>query len=298
MSEPEAVDSAGLDINGFLKEPVYVTSLANRKVRKQLDYIAHYDENVVDKKVSLFNWMLLLSGLGSAGSFCLTLNFADQHPAVFGLVVVGVGAFVFCLVKRLSWGGINLDNERHLAARRVVGMVAADMDPKAPLRTRIDFRDIDHKSKFQRKGEANGWKVQYYEDPWIKLEGRFVDGTAFSVTLTEKYQKRTKWKRSASGKMKHKSKTKRGAQVSLSLKVKAKRYGELSSRQALIEKALELPPAFALKKLSVGENLLSLVLQSKGEQVDADVATRAIAASMLSSYQALNAFKQMEKGAS
>ena len=105
--------------------------------------------------------------------------------------------------------------------------------------------------------------MKYYEDPWLHLRGRLLDGTTYDLTVIERFQVRSRWKRGRSGKMKHKTKTKSATVVVLRLKPKAAKHAYLQRLASDARNAVQLPGWVQLRDLGVADGLLVLKVGTK-----------------------------------
>ena len=228
--------------------------LADIKFLKQFDAIQQ-------SKAASWNKKGTFAGLGGlVGGILALIGMNVAAPlAALGAVaaVVGFGFAVFAWVQGSSAAKLDLENRRYGLLDGVVRLIAADVGGDTPLGVSLDFRDQTHADKLQRKGKVGRWEAEFYVDRWLDLQGRFVDGTKFSVAMIEKHQKRHRTKRSRSGKIKHKNKTKHATEAIVSLKIKGKRYPQLTGQAKQVDKYIQLPPKATLKSIRVeGEQLV------------------------------------------
>ncbi len=229
---------------------------------------------------------------------------SDNAPMMFlvcfGLLGVGAAALIY----RATQGKFDTQDRRYLLLERLLPLLGADLPPNAKLRVRMDLSSPSEGNKAAGEGEARGWKVKYFEDPWLALSGQFLDGTKFTLEATEKFQKRSKWKTSASGKMKHKSKTKSATLLSLRLAVKEKRYPALARVSDKLESAVQLPKQAMLKRVDASATGLALKVLIKsqwdcpahGEPPNGVDGRQLVASLFMSAYQVLNLAKAVAKG--
>lgn len=216
------------------------------------------------------------------------------------LVLFGSGALIY----RAANKRLDTEDRRYELLGRVIGMLRTDMRTGDTIAVRLDLGRPDTSAKSKGEGTVRSWKVKYFEDPWLTLRGRFADDTRFALDATEKFQKRSKWATSSSGKMKHKSKTKSATELLLHLKVKTKRYPGLENLRGKIASAIRVPSGVAVKRVVGNPDGLGLRVLLKGpwdcspdgdggEGIDG---TRLVASMFLSLYQVLNLSKAIAKG--
>ena len=208
------------------------------------------------KKMSIFG---LLGALAGVILVVVGISVAPVLSAVGVVgVVVGLGFAIFGGIQTSSSGKLDLEDRRYGLLGGVAKLLSADMSDTSSFTVNLDFRNHTHADKLQRKGKVGRWNVEFYVDRWLELQGRFVDGTKFSVAMVEKHQKRHRKKRSRSGKIKHKSKTKHATEAIVSLKIKGKRYPQVTGQAKRIKQYIQLPPSTALKSVSVEGDQLTM----------------------------------------
>lgn len=213
---------------------------------------------------------------------------------------VAGGTFVLTCaawITKRHYGKFNTEDRRYELLGEVLPLLATDLADDARLRVRLDLLRADHKSKFKRKGQAGVWKVKFYEDPWLRLEGRFLDGTAFLLEVVEYFQHRGKWSRSSSGKSKYKSKTKSATAFRLRLRPRAKRYQHLGTLAPSAAKAVQLPAGADPKGVSCEDGSLGLTCKLKRDWKAGLEGERTVALMFLSLYQILNLSRHMTRKA-
>lgn len=233
-----------------------------------------------------------LAFVGGIGSLAAELPVLAGICACFGIGLVIKGS-----IARSSAGRTDFEDRRYQLLGRMARLLGADIDPDTPINVQLDLDKVNGRSKLVNEGKAGVWNVKFYEDPWLNLQGQLMDGTRFTVCLTEKHQDRSRTKRSASGKLKHKSKTKSAVQAVVSLKPKEKRYPNAGALGAQARGAVQLPHGVELKDLSTRENVLTLKTASKaGWSVDSG--SQLLSQMLLSLYQVLNLSRQIDKAQS
>lgn len=223
------------------------------------------------------------------------------------LVAAGVAALAgFALVfsaKRMT---------RVVTAPRYVDFVAnllpvlaRDMAPDVPVDVRLDLLPDDQRGK----PTTGPWEEQHYHNPWLRLGGRFLDGTAFQLQFTDhrRVRRRRKTRRNARGKTKTKTKEKSRARsvVLLRLRVKPQRYRHLERIAPQAPQAVQLAPGVQKHKLDVAADHLSLRVRlggwsgggpgaGTGGPADANAA-HVVMMMFLSLYQVLNLSRAIDK---
>lgn len=173
---------------------------------------------------------------------------------------VGAGIVGILVVIVLRWRGSKFDlaNRRFELAGELVRILSRDISRAAALDVSLNLIRPNDKRKRTGEGYVGPWTVTYYSDPWLRISGRFADGTAFRIAVVEKYQSRSKWKRSASGKSKAKHKSKAATQASVRLIPKRKRYQHVEQVANQAKSMLLLPGWARVKKLNATPRGLAL----------------------------------------
>lgn len=244
------------------------------------------------KIITLVSVLAFAAGIGltilTASPLCLVVALAGIVGAITGGVLWARGA------------KFDLANKRYELFGELVRLLSRDMAKDAPLTAALDLAPANDARKKVSEGEAGVWKVTYFVDPWLKLSGRFADGTSFQIALTEKFQARGKWKRSRSGKNKYKQKNKTTTQGCVRLFPKEKRYENLAKVTDKAESLLRLPPWVGVKKLDATAEELSLTtftsenwgVRRQEPQTQYD-GVELMAMMLLSMYQVLHASKAL-----
>jgi hypothetical protein len=176
-----------------------------------------------------------------------------------GLATVGLVTLVTAIVKRSQYGKQDVADRRYELVAGMLNYLRRDMAADEQVSVSIDFRPHNHESKFREKGKVGYWNAKFFVDPWMVINGRFLDGTKFAVSMIEKQQDRHRTKRSASGKLKTKHKTKNASEAIVTLKVKQKRYPELSAHASTLDtSSVRLPDWVSAKAVGVEEQGLTL----------------------------------------
>jgi hypothetical protein len=270
--------------------------LSVEELSRSLVDLAELDKTSEKQKLTGYQFALAGGATIVAGFMVIGSEFGSP---VFGwaLGIIGSGMLLWGLVSRGKAGTTDFEDRRYQLVDRLNRLIGVDMAPNAKLDLTLNLEPVDIKHKLVNKGKAGVWNVDYYEDSWLKLRGKLLDGTRFTLELTEKYQYRHRKKRSASGKIKHKSKTKYAVQAIVSLKPKEKRYPDAEQLGQQARGALQLPQATQVKELSAQDNVLTLKTARKGKH-GCDSSTDLLSGMLLSLYQVLNLSRKIGKSQS
>jgi hypothetical protein len=255
----------------------------------------------------LRNWTIVavVGLLGAIASIILANSSVSPQAssAWFAMIVILGMMTVVGFAVRVARSRLNLENRRYELAERIIRLLGRDSRHDAEVSLQIDLHRPNIKRKQVRTGKVGPWSVKYYSDPWLRVEGRLLDGTAYRLTAIEKHQLRSKTYVGRSGKMKSKSKTKSAAELIVGVKVKSRRYPELSKLGVKrARQVVQLPDWAILKACQIdapaGSDRATLILRSatkqawscdaKGEEEPPTSGVRWFAMSILSIYQVLN----------
>lgn len=155
---------------------------------------------------------------------------------------------------------LNIPAERYQLSGILLTLLAADAGQDANFNLQLDLKPHDDESAKTGEGKVSYWNVDYFQQPWLQLSGRLLDGTKLDLVLTEKQQNRHRTKRSASGKIKHKSKTKSSSLISIKARFKPKSIETQAGREDSIGAAVNVAGA-EVKKVQCSEGMLQVILK-------------------------------------
>lgn len=183
-----------------------------------------------------------LLGCGCAAMFFLWPLVIGSFAALFSLQFnnsMAVELFISVLMLAAIIGGYrifkkadryNLDNQRLALVQGVLKHLSVDLPPAKELDMVVDFRATDT-TPFLQTGDIG---TGSFSQPWLKLQGCFLDGTAFSIGIDQLVKKKTRYKRKGS-----KIKRKVAERLTVELKASPRAYPDLST----INNFLGDPPA-------------------------------------------------------
>lgn len=261
----------------------------------------HEIDKSMEKKAKRFGCMGGLLLPASLLSFPL---FIGTPPAVWlTWLVLCIGGGITLLVIAFRANKQNVEDRRYELARAIVDLLARDASPDAQFTINLSLRAATRKENFQEKGKAGHWNFKLYHDPWLHLEVKLLDGTHCRIVLTERHQKRHRWKTSASGKSKLKTKVKSALEAAIRLKPKTEKYTKLGEIGADARGAIQLPDWSSPKALAVEEGGLVMKAATKSEWDAPKEGARGtgphgvhmVAMMLLSLYQILNLSRAITK---
>ena len=199
----------------------------------------------------------------------LTIALLCMPLTIAGLILfwpAGVVTVVVMIVSFLIYGhhaNRNIEDRRYETANNVLFLIGHDIGKDVPVNVTIDLRPTTHASKLKNTGKVGVWSVKYFDDPWLSVSGKLLDGTSFDCSLTDMLQKKSAWKRGRSGKNKYKSKEKSRLRADLRLRVKAKEYPGLETVAANAREAIKTPYLVEVRDFSCADCTLKLATESK-----------------------------------
>lgn len=243
-TETTAADFS-MDQESFQESLQYQAHGAQDRILGDIEFFRQFDALQATK--SAF-WKKIGAGglVGALVGGALAVASASVSTALAAILgLLGVAALVLGAVGMVfarGSGSLDLEDRRYELLAGMVRLLSADMADDALFSVRLDFRRHNHHDKMQRKGKVGRWNATFFVDPWLQLQGRFVDGTKFTMSMIAKHQDRERTKRSASGKLKRKSKTKDSSEAIVSLKIKGKRYPNVTPAAATTTDQGTIPP--------------------------------------------------------
>ena len=248
--------------------------------------------------------------IGCTGGGLLFLSFPalvaiPDFPAVALVPIAAITLIVIGVLGHKRQSRTDFEDRRFELLEELLGLLSADMPQGASVQVRMDLASPETDEKQTDKGELNGWKVQYYEDPWLRISGALLDGTRFTLEQTELHQRRSRWKTNARGKRKHKTKRRGALEANVVLRYKPRKHTEIQALAENASGAVQMPPGVVVKKLSIGEKAALLRVRRKGDWVgqaataeeSASSAVHVHAMGLLSLYRVLNLSRTLSKKA-
>lgn len=281
-----AFDLAQIKRNHWVYE---TTSLASR-IQLDCQGMAQYDQQMAERR-KLANTVLVISGIAVFASFFIG-SALGPIPIFLALIPLAVG-----IVLRSVWCKPDIPDMRYLALEELINTLSRDVAPDQLFHVKLDFApsNKDYKRIDTVPYPArSGWKMDRFRDNWLILQGQFLDGTDFTLSLTELMVSKYGWKRGSSGKRKFKRKNKsKGVELELDLRIPHKKYGAVQVLQQDVQSAIQLPVNVRIKRLKVSENNWILGIKASPDFL---VSTSLYELSMqlfLNAYHVLNLAKEL-----
>ncbi len=236
-----AIDSAALQRN-----LAYVAIDTIPRLQADLEELADLDRTAEVARQK-FQKRLTISLLVSVVSFIASF---PSFGAALILLIPAVAIAIHSGYQLRSYRRLDFPNHRYRLLQRLVELLARDMTARSSLEVQLDLSPPDEKVK--RTGETPypgrpRWKITHYRDPWLIVQGRWVDGTRFHLTLTQEHQVRSG--RNPKGKQKVKPRFK-GIDLTLVLTCPDSMHQVLPTLKNP-STALRLPPQARAKALRV-----------------------------------------------
>jgi hypothetical protein len=209
--------------------------------QKQLDLSRPVDE-----------WLSLLKPIAACDAVGnkVQTRFGCTFAVLIGFTIAGlfffwgagwsamtISAFVLLVAATVASGwfwnwlrGIDVSDNLRSFVIPILALFREDVDPKSPVRLRIDLTKPTAASK--KTGESAPFSEGVYHkivdtsyvDPWMEAEAVLVDGTKLSWSVTDRIRERKKTKRNPRGKYKTKTKYTKKTDLEVRLALRTKTY--------------------------------------------------------------------------
>jgi hypothetical protein len=293
-----------INLDLFRQHLIYETNTSPESIDRDLEQIANLDR---ESELQKQKYNSYATYFGIAIGICVVLFFLsgifEIVPLTLISILVGlisIIGLIWALIQAARHGKFDLANYRHEVTSDIVKMLSRDMPQDANISVRLVLSSPTQKNKLIETiahPYQSGFKIDTFEDEWLKIRGTFTDNTDFDLTATEISQTKYGWKRSRSGKSKYKSKTKsRGTDINLIMHYPVKKYGAIKVLKEDLVNAFKLPQDVLLKKLKQGEKNLNAIAHVPGNFSDNKVLIyQTVAMMFLSTYQVLNLARVLSK---
>lgn len=283
-----------INLKTFAKDLTYQADTSVRQIFKDLKELAEIKQ-LAEQKVPYFSKLV---GWGVAliiflWFFALT-NFLNARIFGFIMFVIVIISTIFCFIKLSYYKKLKLRDARCELPKKILSMVNRDRTPKSNVKILIHFTPADKMGKKIQTlphPSKRDWKLDIFEDQWLTLEGKFIDSTNFSLTLTD--LNRTAYGNNARGKSKSKNKPK-GTEINLKLSFPSKKYGSIHVIQKAAPEAVKLPEYVNLKRMKVTSKAIDLTVNTP-LILSQEGLYQTITMMFLSLYQVLNFAKMLSK---
>ncbi len=208
------------------------------------------------------------------------------------LLLSFIAVAIFAGIARLGYKGVSLPDQRCNLLHNILHMLERDIDESAAIETTVVFSSPTQKDKCIGKTEhpyQSGFKLDLFEDTWLKIQGSFLDRSIFLLTITDLYQTKYGWKKTGR-KNKYKSKSKsKGVEATLKLTYFKKRYGAAKVLKDKVKEAVKLPQSVLIKNLKITDKYIQLTTKvPPTSDNNVEIIYQTVAMMYLSLYQVLN----------
>ncbi len=293
-----------INLKTFAKDLTYRADTSVRQIVKDLKELAEIKQ-LAEKKVAFFRtlavgiWLgivlIIIVGFFAAFNNVALMLFLTEWMSVgiFMFLILIITA-IFCSVKQSYYNKLKLRDERCELPKKILSMVNRDRTPNSNVKIMIHFTPAGEKGKKIQTlphPSKRGWKLDIFEDQWLTLEGKFIDSTNFSLTLTD--LNRRAYGYNPRGKRKSKNKPK-GTEINLKLSFPSKKYGSIHVIQKAAPEAVKLPEDVNLKRMKVTPKAIDLTVNTP-HFFNQEEMYQTITMMFLSLYQILNFAKMLSK---
>ncbi|OUL33383.1 hypothetical protein BV372_17000 [Nostoc sp. T09] len=273
-----------------LQELAGIDQLAELQQSKYAKRALHYFYGVIGCFVLGFMLLFLMEKFPAVSLLIL---------ALFLGIIILLFAIIYELFKKFKLRKLNIINYRYKVTQQIVEMLARDMDAASELEIQLSFKPTKIKENIAETiphPTKRDWKIDQYQNEWLRLKGQLLDKTRFLLTATDVSKTQYGWKRS-SGKSKYKTKTNdMGLDVILSLNYPQRRYGAIKILQNEISSAINLPYLCSMRNVKLTEKALHLSVRMAPQVADnGKHIYETIMMMFLSLYQVLNLAKVLSK---
>ncbi|GAX41315.1 hypothetical protein NIES4075_22850 [Tolypothrix sp. NIES-4075] len=239
--------------------------------------------------------IIIIINVASDGSY-LWLVIPLLLIATIAFIIAGI----YALFKLSKYKKLNFSNYRYELTKQVLQMLTRDIDNTTDIDLQLSFKAIpakENKKDTIAHPHKSGWKIDNYQDEWLKIQGQFLDKTRFGLTAIHLSKTQYGWKRGRSGKSKYKSKAKNlGLEVILTLTYPLKRYGAVKVLQNEAMGAIQLPTFCQIRGLKITDKSINIAVRISPDMSEKNQEIyQTITMMFLSLYQILNLAKILSK---
>lgn len=288
-----------INLTTFVKDLTYQADASVEQILKDLKGVDEEIKPFAEQKIAYFNTLGVWSLVGLLLIIILMMiSFMIESIflVLWTFILFGLLGFslVFCSDKRIYYAQLKLSEERYKLVNKVMSMVNRDLAPNSKLKILIRFTrasEIGKKIKTLPHSYKRGWKVDTFENIWLRIQGEFIDSTNFLLTATEFNRKA--YGQNANNKLKTKDKP-MVTKIHLKLNFPSKKYGCMNFLREATQSAVKLPEGAKLKRLKVTPKAIDLTVQLYGNY-GIKYLYKTITMMFLSLYQVLNFAKILSR---
>ena len=186
-------------------------------------------DKIADKSQTRFGCTF---GVLIAVTFAAVIVFSNigWGPLLLGTLLLFLAATVASGWFWLWLRRLDVSNNLRSFALPVLALFREDIDPKTPVRLRLDLGKPTHSSK--KTDESAPYKQGIYHkivdttyvDPWMTAEAVLTDGTKLRWSVTDRIRERRKSKRNSRGKYKVKTKYRKVTDIDVQLALRTRTW--------------------------------------------------------------------------
>ena len=244
-------DKTGFKVSGSCDQVKAVLSELRSYVKE-----AERSSSFLTRTASLGMVTMLVAGiLGIWESTEFRLSNINYTP----MIALGAVGFVWLVVfqSMSTMTGIDVEDRRYELAESVLNVLSRDISKDERIRLNLKLHPVTashNRIKTIKAPSKSGWNISLYADKWMQMQGVLLDGTKFSLAMTETRQNRSRYKISRSGKRKLKQKSKGASEILLRLKMKSEKYPSIQD----IEQDYKLPKGAQIKKSKISDDRFAI----------------------------------------
>lgn len=281
--------TTSIDKQQLLSKLQLVASGTPSELFPQIEALAALDK-VAEKQQAKF---------GTIGALLIVAAIALAIVSVGWVALILLIASICSFVACAKAGKLNIPNERHQLADKVLRMVSRDMRDGDLAHLTVELAPATAKQFKIAPPPGRRADRSFYQCEWLKLRGVFADGTKFSLGITQ--HTHVKFRK---GKVKDK-----GTVAKLILLYPDKRYHSVNKFADKARASIQLPRGTILKSMRLNNRSLRLVtkmppmfmtslsLKELKDGGQAELLYKNVASMFLSSYQVLNLARILTKSA-
>ena len=247
-----------INLQQLEKEGIYEAKSSVASLLSDLDQIAAManDKAARKSRQGKTGLYIILAGLiGAALGLFLPLLLPVSSLAIVG----GLAWWLYSLFSKCK---LLAHPKRLEIAKERLAMIQPDAKPQKPFSLRLALASRPIRLSHEAwSGRKNG-KQEFFEEPWLSLEGPLLDGTVLTDEIKELLRRRTY--SSARGKRKFKARITYLVNVRFSYPKEL--YGDARPAEQALKGEVKVGPAAALRSVRVTEKAIALKATVASEQ--------------------------------
>jgi hypothetical protein len=148
----------------------------------------HQRDKIAERKKKVYLWWLVISCVVAFIAIPMGCSRDSESPVPFVIGGIAVVAAVFCLVRRLQYNALDVEDYRLEAFSGTVLTMAPELNVKKPIDAKLDFTAFTK----HRDGSAAG---EAFCQRWLELSLPLQDGSCASLAVTLSVKQKSRRKR-------------------------------------------------------------------------------------------------------